>query len=715
MTHTNNRSGRSYFNGIAAFLAVAVIFAAGACSPQADSMNPFFEESTLPYGAPHFDKIKYEHYMPAFERGMEEQLAEIDEIANNPEDPTFENTMVALELSGELLERVQLVFFAMTSSNATSDIQDIQSEISPKLAAHSDNIYLNSALFERVRSLYENRENLDLDGPSMKLLEDSHRSFVRAGAMLTDEQQSRIREINEELSSLTTRFQRNLLEETNKSAVLVENEEELDGLSSSRIATAAEAAKDRGHEGKWLLTLSNTTRQPVLTSLHNRELRQRVWEASAFRGARGGDYDNREIIKRLTELRAERAEMLGYENFAEFAIETQTAGNPQNVLEMLDSMLPAVISKTEEEADQIRDLIASSGANHSLEPWDWEYYAEKVRQNLYQVDEDEIRNYFEFNNVLQDGAFYAMNLRHGITFEERDDIPVYHPDVRVFEVFDSNNQPLALFYADYFTRDTKRGGAWMTSFVRQNHLRGTQPVVVNVMNIPKASDGEPTLISYGHATTILHELGHGIHGMFSDVTFPSQSGTSVPRDFVEFPSTFEEDWTVYDQVLQNFARHHETGEVIPSELVEKMLEANTFNQGFDTMEYLAATYLDMEWHTLTSGDTPVEDVLEFEQQALERAGVDISYVPPRYTSTIFAHVFSGGYSAAYYAYIWSEILAADAFEFMKESGGLTRENGEHYRNTILSRGGSVDPMEMYIEFRGQEPTTDALLRRRGLK
>ncbi|REL38274.1 M3 family peptidase [Rhodohalobacter sp. SW132] len=699
------------------FLLLAVFFAA-ACDNQTNdidmSENPFSEESTLPFEAPDFNQINDDHFMPAFTAGMEEHLEEIERIANNSEEPTFENTIVEMERSGRLLTRVQRVFFNLASAHTNDQIQDIQSELAPKLAAHSDDILLNSTLFERVDQLYNNRENLGLDDESLKLLEDTHLDFVRAGARLTDDQQRRMREINERISSLTTEFQEKLLDMTRERSVIVEDESMLDGLSSDRIASAREAAERRDEDGKYLISISNTTRHPLLTSLNNREMRQKLWEASANRGiGEDGGIDTRPIVLELAELRAERVALLGYQNYAEYAIEPQTAGHPDNVLEMLNGLIPAVVENANEEGRLITEMMQRDGIDDELQPWDWEYYAEKVRSERYDFNDDEVRAYFELDTVLKDGVFYTMERLYGIRFEERDDIPVYHPDVRVFTVYDSDDSELGLFYGDFFSRDSKRGGAWMNSFVVQSHLLDKKPVVVNVLNITPPAEGDPALISFDNVTTLFHEMGHAVHGLFSDVTYPSLAGTSVPRDFVEFPSTFEEDWAILPEVLENYAVHYETGERIPQDLLDRLIEAREFNQGFDTYEYLGATMVDMEWHLLEEGSVP-DDVVEFENRSLEKYNLDNPVIPPRYKSPYFAHVFSGGYSANYYAYIWSEILAADAFAFMKEQGGLTRENGDRYREHILSRGGSRDAMELYREYRGGDPDVTNLLNRRGL-
>jgi len=679
------------------------------------SDNPLFSESTLPFHAPDFDAIKVEHYRPAFEAGMEQELEEIKEIANNPEPPTFENTIVAMEKSGRLLERTASVFYNLTSSNTNDKIQEIQKEMAPKLAAHSDNILLNPELYDRVKTLYDKREELDLDEASMKLLEDTHRDFVRAGAELNEDQKQRMREINERISTLTTQFQENLLKITQERSVLVDNVEELDGLSDDRIAAAKEAAAEKGHEGKYLLTITNTTRVPILKELNNRNLRQRVWKASAYRGiGQDGGVDNRPLILELVKLRAEQAELLGYKNYAAYKLDPQTAKTPENALDMLKDLIPPVIKNTDQEKADIKNMMEEDGIDGEVKPWDWNYYAEKVRQAKYDIDQSKVRPYFELDRVLKDGVFFAMNKLYGITFEERNDLPVYHPDVRVFNVYDKDGEQLGLFYADYFERDSKRGGAWMNSFVSQSHLLDHKPVIVNVLNIPKPAEGEPALISFDNVTTLFHEMGHAVHGLLSDVKYPSQGGTSVPRDFVEFPSTFEEDWAIQPEVLENYAVHYETGEQIPQELLDKVIEASNFNQGFDTQEYLAATMLDMEWHLLGENEIP-SDVQAFEQKALAKYNLDTEAIPPRYKSPYFAHIFSGGYAANYYAYIWSEVLAADAFAYMQQNGGLTSDNGDRFRKYILSQGGSDEAMELYEDYRGQDPDAKYLLERRGLK
>ncbi len=562
--------------------------------------------------------------------------------------------------------------------------------------------------------MWENRLESGLNEEQQRVLKEQYDEFVRAGALLSEAQQARVRAINTELSSLMTRFQDNLLAVTKERSVIVDDVAQLAGLPPDEITAAAEAAAERGQSGKYLLPITNTTRQPMLTSLSNRALRQRIWEASALRAlGRDGGIDNRPLVLQIAKLRAERAEILGFASHAGFQLQPQMATDPVAARSMLTSLIPALRQKTADEEQEIRAVMREEGAEFELQAWDWEYYAERVRRAKFAVDEKQVRPYFELNQVLQNGVFFTMNRLYGIEFRERRDLPVYHPDVRVFDVIDRDGTQLGLFYADYLQRDSKRGGAWMGSYVDQSRLLSEVPVVVNVMNIPRPPAGEPALISFDNVTTMFHEMGHALHGLLSSVTYPSVSGTSVPRDFVEFPSTFEEDWAIQPEVLSNYARHHHTGEVIPRELLDRLIRARRFNQGFDTMEYVAAALLDLEWHSLTPGQIPT-DVEEFESQALARCGVAHTAIPSRYKSCFFAHIWSGGYSASYYAYMWSEVLAADAFAHMMSRGGLTRENGQVFRETILSRGGSREPMSLYTDFRGQPPTVDALLIRRGL-
>ena len=677
--------------------------------------NAFAAPSPLDFHAPPFDKVHLEHYQPAFLLGMKQQLAEMEAIAAQKDGPTFENTIVAIEKSGALLTRVRNVFSNMTSAEKNKDLQNIETELAPLQAAHSDNIFLNRPLFARVEKLYESRESLGLNEEQREVLKQHYENFVRAGAKLDEAQQARIRLLNEQLSKLETKFEENLLAISEERSVFVDNVAELDGMSKADIDAAAEGAKARGKEGKYLLEITNTTRVPMLPSLNNRATRQRIWEASANRGlGRDGGIDNRSLVLEIAQLRAERAKLLGFANHAAYKLQNQMAKKPAAAREMLTNLIPGVMAKVYEESRDLKAMIKESGANHELAPWDWEYYAEKVRKARFEVDEAAVKPYFELDSVLKNGVFFTMNKLYGIEFRERKDLPVYHPDVRVFDVFDKDGTHFAIYYVDLFKRDTKRGGAWMSSFVDQSELMHEKPVIVNVLNIPKPAAGEPALISFDNVTTLFHEMGHALHGMFSDVTYPSVSGTATPRDFVEFPSTFEEDWAIQPQVLSNYAKHYKTGEPIPKELLDKVIRASKFNQGFDTLEYLAAALLDLEWHTLTSEEIPT-DAEKFEATVLKKNGIDYGAVPPRYRTAYFAHIWSGGYSSSYYAYLWSEVLAADAFAYMQAHGGLTRDNGQRFRDTILSVGGSREPMEAYKAFRGSEPTVDALLIRRGLK
>ena len=646
---------------------------------------------------------------------MQLQLTEIEAIVTQTNSPTFDNTIVAMEKSGTLLHRVRRVFSNMSSAHTNKHLQNIQTEMAPLLAAHSDNILLNRRLFERVKSLYESRESLQLTNEQQEVLRQHYENFVRAGAKLSEEHQNRIRSLNEQLSTLQTKFEDNLLAVTKERSVPVDDINELDGMSEAEIAAAAETAKERGHNSQYVLEITNTTRVPILASLNNRRLRQRVWEASANRAVgQSGGIDNRPVILAIAQLRAERAQLLGFENHASYKLQNQMAKKPNAARKMLTDLVPGVVDRVNQEASDLRKMMTTLGADHELAPWDWEYYSEKVRQARFNVDESEVKPYFELNSVLENGVFFTMNKLFGIEFRERKDLPVYHPEVRVFDVVDPDGHQLGLFYIDFLKRDSKRGGAWMSSWVNQSQLLDEKPVVVNVLNNSRPAAGEPALISFDNVTTIFHEMGHAVHGLFSDVTYPSVSGTSTPRDFVEFPSTFEEDWCIQPAILSNYARHYESGEPIPEDLLNKVILASKFNQGFDTLEYLAAAILDLEWHTLSADEIP-DDIVAFEAATLKKYGVDIAAVPPRYRTPYFAHIWGGGYAASYYAYLWSEVLAADAFAHMQSTGGATRANGNNLRREVLSRGSSRDPMESYKAFRGQEPTVEALLVRRGLK
>jgi peptidyl-dipeptidase Dcp len=677
--------------------------------------NPFAVPSPLPFHAPAFDKFRIEHFLPTFTFGMKQQLAEMNAIASRTAAPTFENTIEAMERSGALLTRVDNVFSNLTSAEKTKALQNIETELAPLRAAHSDNILLNRPLFQRVETVWQKKESLGLTEEQAEVLKQRYESFLRAGARLSDQEQGRIRSLNEQLSKLETKFEENLLAIAKERAVVVDTARELDGLSAAEIAAAAEAARASGRDGKHLLQISNTTRVPVLTSLNNRALRQRVWEASAYRGlGRDGGIDNRGLVLEIAQLRAERAKVLGYENHAAYKLQNQMAKTPAAARKLLADLVPGVLERVKQEARDLEAMIKECGESHALAPWDWEYYAEKVRKARFEVDEAAVRPYFELDTVLKNGVFFTMNKLYGISYRERSDLPVYHPDVRVFDVIDRDGSQIGLFYADYFKRDTKRGGAWMSSFVDQSRLLHEQPVIVNCLNIPRPADGEPALISFDNVTTLFHEMGHALHGLFSDVTYPTVAGTATPRDFVEFPSTFEEDWAIQPEILANYARHHQTGDPIPKELLAKAISAKKFNKGFETLEYLAAALLDLEWHTLTS-EQIAADVELFEAESLKKVGIDHPAVPPRYRTAYFAHIWSGGYSSSYYAYLWSEVLAADAFAHMLAQGGCTPANGSSFRKEILSRGSSRDPMLSYKAFRGTEPTVDALLIRRGLK
>ena len=680
-------------------------------APAAD--NPFFQPSTLPYQFPPFDRITDAHYLPAFERGMAEQRAEFDAIANDPAAPTFENTIVAAERSGQTLTRVSNVFFALSGTNTNPEMERIQTVVAPKLAAHADAIALDPKLFVRVSTLHAKRDQLGLDAQQLRLLDRYMLDFVRAGAKLDDKQKARLREINAELASLQTTFNQNLLKENNASAVVVETRAELAGLSDGAIAAAAEAAKSRQLEGKYVLALQNTSGQPALVSLQDRALRERLQKASVNRASRGGEFDNRATLARVVKLRAERAALLGYANYATYVLEDQTAGTPAAVNKMMADMAPAAVANAKAEAAAMQAIVDAGGGGFQIAAWDWSHYADKVRKAKYAYDDAELKPYFEMDNVLEKGVFHMAEKLYGLTFKERHDLPLYRDDVRVFEVYDSG-KPLGLFIADYYARENKRGGAWMNEYVSQSGLFGTKPVVANHLNVPKPPKGEPTLLTFDEANTMFHEFGHAVHGLFSNVQYPRLAGTAVPLDFVEYPSQVHEMWTTWPEVLKNYARHHKTGELIPQALLDKVVAAQKFNQGFATVEYLGAAMLDQSYHQITADQAPTADtLLAFEADALTKAGVSYPPVPPRYRSTYFSHIV-GGYGAGYYAYLWSEVLDADSVQWFEENGGLTRKNGDHFRKELLSRGGSVDAMQLYRNFRGRDPSVQPLLERRGL-
>jgi len=672
--------------------------------------NPFAHRSTLDYELPPFALIKEEHYLPAFYEGCTQQLAEVQAILDTPGAATFENTIVALEKSGQMLMRTLLVFFNKSSSDTNDTLDKIEEEMAPKLAAHQDAINLNPALYARIKSLYDNSESLGLNSEDAWLLERYYKDLIHAGAHLSQTQRDRLKELNEELSKLETQFSKNVLADTNDLAVLVDTIEELDGLSENEIASAAAAAKDRGHEGKWLIGMVNFSGNPVLDSLTNRALRKKIMQDSLLKGNRANENDNKPVILKVVKLRAERAKLFGKNTHAEHVIAVQTAEHPDNVHAMLRKIAPAAVRNAKAEAE---DLKKSAGTD--IESWDWGFYTEQVRLEKYNIDTSKMRPYFELESVLKNGIFFAANKLFGITFKERPDLVTYHPEARAFEVLNEDGSKLGLFIGDFYTRDSKRGGAWMNNLVDQNFLFNQLPVVVNNLNIPKPPAGKPTLLTFSETTTLFHEFGHALHGLLSQVKYPRVSGTSVQRDFVEFPSQVNEMWILWPEVVENYARHFETGEKLPQEWIDNLEAASTFNEGHATTSYLAAAILDLAWHSLTTEEAAkVGDVEAFEAQAIKDYGLDFAPVPTRYRSTYFSHIFAGGYSAGYYGYIWSEVLDADTVDWFKENGGLQRKNGEHFRNTLLGRGGSIDSMQMFRNFRGRDSKIEPLLKRRGL-
>ncbi len=669
------------------------------------SENPFLTPSELPYQLPPFDRIATSDYLPAFEAGIAEQLAEVEAIATDTAAPTFENTLVALERSGQTLQRVSSVLFNLVSSHGTDEIHAIETEVAPKLATHHDAIYLDRRLFDRMVAV----DDADLDDEQARLLQRYRTDFTRAGAELGAREQARLRELNAELSELASRFGQNLLAEANAAAVVVADATELAGAPDDVVEAASDAARARGLDGRYLLNLRLPTQQPLLATLGDPLLRRRLFEASVNRGCCGGDHDNSELAARMAALRAERAELLGYPTHADYVIADQTAGSAKAARTLLESLVPAAVSNARSEAERLR-----STASGELRPWDRAYYAERVRKQLFDIDSADLRPYFELERVLADGVFFAANRLYGIEFRERHDLPTYHPGVRVFEVTEADGSPLGLFLADYYTRPEKSGGAWMNELVEQSELLDRKTVVVNNLNIVAPPEGQPTLLSFDEVTTMFHEFGHALHGLFSLVRYPLFSGTNVARDFVEYPSQVNEMWALWPEVLANYAQHYRTGEAMSSALAEKLVAAESFNQGFATTEYLAAALLDLSWHELGAADPLVTDVLGYEARALASAGLALPDVPPRYRTTNFKHIFAGGYSAGYYSYIFSEVLDADTVEWFRERGGLRRENGERFRKELLSKGFSVDPRAAYRTFRGRDPEIAPLLVRRHL-
>jgi peptidyl-dipeptidase Dcp len=698
---------------IAASLGLALSQLAAAAPAAPLAANPFMKPSTLPFQYPAFDKIKDEHFAPAFAEGMRIQLKEIDAIANNAKAPTFDNTIVAMEKSGQLLTRVQTTFSNLQGANTDDALDAVDREMSPKLAAHGDAIFLNAKLFARIKALYEQRDKLHLDPEAKHLLERYHTDFVRAGANLSDADKAKLKAINGDIATLQTTFTQNVLKETNASALVVDSRAELAGMTDAAIDAAAAAAKAKGMDGKFLVAVVNTTGQPPLAVLTNRATREKLMALSLARGSHGGEFDNREVVLKIAKARADKAVLLGYANFAAYSLEDQTAHDTSAVNKLLGELAKPAVNNAKKEAADLQAVADGEKAGIQIDAADWAYYTDKVRAQRFSFDENQLKPYFELDNVLTKGVFYAAGKLYGLSFKERKDLPVYNPDVRVFDVFDANGKQLAIFIADMYARSNKQGGAWMNEYVSQSGLMGTHPVVANHLNIPKPPAGEPTLLTYDEVKTAFHEFGHALHGMFSNVKYPRFAGTNVPRDFVEYPSQVNEMWAVWPEVLSNYAKHYKTGAAMPKELLDKVIASKKFNMGYITTEYLSASLLDQRWHQLAPAQIPT-DVLGFEAAALKDMGVDFAPVPPRYRTTYFSHSFSGGYSAGYYAYLWSEKLDADTVEWFKEKGGLKRENGDWFRKTLLSRGGTDDALQLFRNFRGRDAIIEPLLERRGL-
>jgi len=692
-------------------LSTSTVFASS--DPTINPSNPLLHASTLPFNAPEFDKIKNADYYPAFEEAMRRHLLEINTIANNPAAPTFENTLVALEKSGVMLTRVSRIFFSLASANNNPELQKVQEKIAPELAAHADAINLNSALFKRISAIYKQQDSLKLDPESMRLISYYYNSFVHAGANLSDSDKEKLKKLNKLDATLSAQFVNKLLDGTKAAALVITNKKQLAGLSKGAIDAAAQDAQARNLPGNWVLPLQNTTQQPALKYLTNRKVRKALFEASWTRTEKGDKNDTRKTIAELAKIRAEKANLLGFPSFAAWTLQDQMAKNPENVLKLLKQLAPATTAHAAKEAKDIQAVINKEKRGFKLKPWDWELYAEKVRKARYNLDDNQVKPYFELNRVLQDGVFYAAHQLYGITFKERHDIPVYQKDVRVFEVFNADGSSIGLFYADYFKRDNKSGGAWMDNLVGQSYLLGTKPVIYNVTNFTKPAPGQPALISWDDVTTMFHEFGHALHGFFADQQYPSLSGTATARDFVEFPSQFNEHWASYPSVFKHYAVHYKTGKPMPAKLVEKLNKAARFNQGYAFTELLAAADLDMAWHSIPA-DAPLKNVDKFEVKALKDAQLYVKQVPPRYRSSYFLHIWGNGYSAGYYAYIWTEMLDDDAYTWFEEHGGLTRANGDRFRKMILSRGNTMDYDKMYRAFRGRDPVIAPMLKNRGL-
>jgi peptidyl-dipeptidase Dcp len=679
----------------------------------AESKNPFYKDWKTPFGTPPFSEIEEEHYMPAFKKGMKEHAKEIEKIVNNKKAPTFENTLKALELSGALLTQVSNVFYNMTSAHTNDDLQEISKEVAPISTKHFDDILLNEKLFKRVKTLYVKKDQLGLNTEQYRLLEETYKSFVRGGADLDEKDKEKLREINKEMSLLSLQFGENVLKETNRFELVITDKSDLAGLPKNAMAGAAEAAKEKGYDGKWLFTIHKPSWIPFLQYSEKRELRKKLLLAYFEQGNHNDDLDNKNILSKMAALRVKKANLLGYKTHAHFVLEENMAKTPDKVYELLNQLWGPALNMAKVEAYELQQMIFREGHNFRLEAWDWWYYAEKLKKEKYALDEEMLRPYFKLENVRQ-GAFDVANKLWGITFEERPDIPVYHPDVKALEVKEGDGTHIGILYVDYFPRASKRGGAWMSEYRQQQKVGGKSvtPIIVNVGNFSKPTGDNPALISFDEANTLFHEFGHALHGLLSNRTYPSLAGTNVARDFVELPSQIMENWAGHPDVIKSYAKHYKTGEPIPDELLDKIEKSGHFNQGFATVEYLAASFLDMDWHSLTE---PIEhDVLEFENEAMGRIGI-IPEIVVRYKSPYFRHVFSGGYSSGYYSYIWSEVLDSDAFEVFKEAGIYNKEKAKLYRDNILSTGGSEDPMELYKKFRGREPEIGPLLKKRGLK
>jgi peptidyl-dipeptidase Dcp len=695
----------------ASLLAALLLLAGEASSADFGPSNPFYKPSALPFQAPPFDRIKDEDYQPAIEAGMAEQLLEMAKIANNPAAPTFENTLVAMERSGQLLTRAQAAFSAVAEANIDPTLQAAKTALAPKMAAHSDAIRLDPKLFARLAALYRKRAALKLDPESLRLLEITYEDFVHSGAQLAQPEKARLKKLNEESSALSDAFSKKLLDATKDAAFTTLDAAALAGLNDSQLAAAAQSAKGRNASG-YVILLQNTTQQPILVSLTARTTRETIFNNSWNRTEHGDANDTRAIVARLAQLRAQRAQLLGFSSHAAWKLADQMAKTPETALQFMDALVPVATATAQQRAREIQQVIDAQSGGFTLQPWDWAFYDEQVRKAKYDIDDAKIKPYFELNNVLENGVFFAATQLYGITFKERKDIPVYAADVRVFEVFDGA-KPLALFYCDYFKRDNKGGGAWMSNFVGQSTLLGTLPVIYNVANFSKPAAGAPALISFDDVTTMFHEFGHALHGMFSNTRYPRLSGTSTARDFVEFPSQFNEHWALYPLVFQHYAKHYQSGAGMPQELIDKIKRAKNFSEGYSLTEVLAAAELDMQWHSL-SADAPLQNPDEFEKQALVRKHLDVAAVPPRYRSTYFSHIWASGYSAGYYAYLWTEMLADDAYQWFDDHGELSRANGDRFRQMVLSRGNTRDLAALYADWRGKAPSVDAMMKYRGL-